>query len=356
MSKIHVLLTYDYELPLGGVYGTFAESLFDPTEELLKLAKELNVPLNFFADVLSYEKFLSLNRKDFTEPFAKQLLLSHNNGHDVQLHLHPHWIDTKVEGNKFFPSDKYALDSFKNEEGTNSIDSIVKRGIEVLKEILKESTVLHQCVAYRGGGYVLSPATSQVLGALRNNGIKIDSSISRGYFFKSNLSKVDYTKVPFKPNWFLSMNGAFDQEEKEGVQNTIYEIPIASKPKKLLEVPTAFKMKKYAHRAPVNRGYMIHQKAASFTLQEKIKQVLSYRMLSFDNYTYSKEYLVSIFDTYVQTQKTGKDMYLSVVSHPKSMGPYSFELMRYFVEYVREKYGDEVVFTTFKKSAEDLHL
>lgn len=351
---INVLLTFDYELPLGGIYSSYEESLFNPTRQLLELANRTSVPLNFFADVLSYQRFLEYNISEFTVPFALQLQQAWLNGHDVQLHLHPHWLDTVIKDNSFFPSEKYGLHCFDQEDTPYDISDIVAKGIGILHDILSPIRKPYDCIAYRGGGYVLSPSTQKILHALHRNGIRIDSSISSGYYFKSDRSVVDYFKVPAKANWFLNMEGDLQQEGMS--QNGIFEIPIASKNKGLFEVPTSFKLKKCAHRAPENRGKMVHEKPTQMKLSDRFKALLSARMLSFDNYTYEKDFPLEILKSHVHKFYKASPIYLSVVSHPKSMGDYSFELMEYFILKAKKIYGEDITFTTFTRVKNELNL
>jgi hypothetical protein len=353
-AKINILLTFDYELPLGGIKGSFDDCLFEPTEKLLSLAKKKNVPLNFFADILGYEKFRSLGRTDFAIPFEKQLVAAFNSGHDIQLHLHPHWLETKIEKDKFYPSSKFGLDAYKDENGINSIEGIINSGIDALEKIIKKDSTDYKCIAYRGGGYVLNPDSDRILKALYSRGVFIDATISKGYFFKSDLSCVDYTSTPEKGNWFLSLNGDLTLENPDN--KSLWEIPIASKPKSVFETPTSFKIKKYAWRAPENRGFVIHEKPVNLSIKERMKVLLSSRMLTFDNFTYKKDFPLKVLNYHINKHRKDDLLYLCAVSHPKSMGDYSFELMEYFIDQARSKYGKDVSFTTFQKVAEQKNL
>jgi hypothetical protein len=348
-TKINILLTFDYELPLGGIKGTFDECLFEPTNKLLALANKKDVPLNFFADILCFEKFKSLGRNDFTAPFATQLVSAFNNGHDVQLHLHPHWLETQIENDKFFPSPKFGLDAFKDEKGSNSIEGIVNSGINALENIMKSASEEYRCIAYRGGGYVLNPESARVLKALYSRGILIDATISKGYFFKSDLSTVDYTSAPERANWFLPLNGNLTTENPDN--KSLWEIPIASKTKSVFETPTSFKLKKYASRAPQNRGYVIHQQPVKLSLKQKLNIMLASRMLSFDNFTYHKDFPLKILNAHIRKHRHDKTLYVCAVSHPKSMGDYSFEMMEHFIDQARIQFGDDVTFSTFRQAA-----
>ncbi len=343
MKKIRVYLTFDYELPLGGIQKSYKHSLFNPTNRLFDLAKKINVPFTLFADILSYEKFKEWNIPEYYKEFEKQLTFALANNHDVQLHLHPHWITSKFENNRFIPDRNFALGDFANNEYPNNIEGIIESGYNSLNTLCSKANKEHKIIAYRAGGYNLYPHTQRILESLYKNGIRIDTSIGRGYYFKSDFSLIDYRKVPNKPNWFLDYKGDFSKESSKG----IYEIPIASKPKSIFEIPTKFKLKKLQNRAVENRGKMMHI-SENVQLKDKVKQALSARMLTVDNHTYSHDYLMKILDYNLEKYKDFDAIDLSLIAHPKSMGDYSFELLEEFVKRSREKHQSKIEFTTFK--------
>ncbi len=342
LPKINILLTFDYELPLGGVAKSFEDSLFGPAGKLLDFAGKMNVPVVFFADILSYIRFKEFGLDDYTGGFREQLQQAIVKRNDVQLHLHPHWLDTKIEKGRFYPSDKFKLADFYNNRYPDNIPGIVKRGVEELTAVCSPASAGYRCIAYRGGGYNLEPRTGEIVSALFDNGVKFDSTVVPGYFFVSRQNIVDFRKVPQKPNWFISPDGDF----KNPGSNGLWEIPIAGKPKSLFEIPTALKMKKYSHRAPEHRGSIIH-KDAELNLRDKLKMFLSSRMLTVDNYTYSQKYLRQIFDHHIRKYNQYDEVSLALIGHPKSMGDYSFELLEDFIRYVREVYGSNARFTNF---------
>jgi hypothetical protein len=345
--KLKLFLTFDHELPLGGVKSDWNDALFEPTEKLFKLAEKLDVPVVLFTDVLCAVRFQEWDYEGFYLPYIDQIRKAVGGNHDVQLHLHPHWLTSDYENKCFLPSNDFSLSDFSGNEKDHNIESIVKSGIDFLTDNIKSVYTDYNCLAFRAGGYNLGlkSDTGRILTALNKNGILYDSSISKGYYFKSGISEVDFSGMPEQPNWYMDLSGDLSRVIEKG----ILEIPIASIPKSPFEVPTMFKMKKYAHRAPQNRGYQIHEgKPAGYA--HKFKQLFSTRMLGFDNYTLSHEYLMKILDFNVRKYKKYDEVLLSVSGHPKSMGPYSFELMQRFVENVRKKYPD-TEFLTFSDLA-----
>jgi len=185
--------------------------------------------------------------------------------------------------------------------------------------------------------------TAEIFAGLFRNGIRFDSSIIKGYYFRSGLSEVNCQNMPAVPNWYIGNDGNIRKEATSGV----FEVPIASIPKTPFEIPTRFKLKKLASQAPNDHGFQVHEGNPS-DLISRIKMLFSARMLSFDNYTLSLDYLMKILDYNVRKYSKYDTAILSISGHPKSMGDYSFSLMESFVRAVRQKYPD-VEFTSFKK-------
>ena len=344
--KLKLILTFDHELPLGGVRSSYKDALFDPTKRLFILAEKLNVPVVLFTDVLCALQFREWDYNHFYKPYTEQLQEAVSLDHDVQLHLHPHWLTSRFENNTFVPSKEYKLADFSS-NALYPIDRIIQMGVEFLAEVCTLTDPSYTCSAFRAGGYNIEQSTAEIFSGLFRHGIRFDSSIIKGYYFRSALSEVDCQHMPDSPNWFIDTDGKTRKEATSG----IWEVPIASIPKTPFEIPTRFKLKKLANQAPKDHGFQVHEgNPADFI--SRIKMLFSARMLSFDNYTLSLDYLMKILDHNVKKYSKYETAILSVSGHPKSMGDYSFFLMESFVREVRQKYP-AVEFTSFKKLAED---
>ena len=347
--KLKILLTFDHELPLGGVRSSYKEALFDSTDRLFGLAGKLGIPLVLFTDVLCGIRYREWDENLFYKPYVKQLQEAVGIRHDVQLHLHPHWLTSTYGNNMFIPSNDYRLADFLTGKAY-SIDDLVKTGVNFLKDVCTKADPDYRCIAFRAGGYNLERATREILSSLYKYGIRFDSSITKGYYFRSGLSEVDCRYMPSVPNWFIGLDGNTRKEAVSG----IFEVPIASIPKTLFEIPTRFKIKTLAGQAPKDHGFQIHEGNPA-DLKSKIRMMFSARMLSFDNYTLSIDYLMKNLDYNVKKYRNYDSAILSVSGHPKSMGDYSFQLMESFVQRVREKYP-EAEFTTFSRLANEMKI
>ena len=339
--KLKLFLTFDHELPLGMLKTSYQEALFNPTQQVMDVAKKHNVPVTLFTDILCAYRFSEWDNTNFYVPYRQQLQYAIANGHDVQLHLHPHWLTSTFVDNQYLPSNDFALSDFQH--SPHSISDIVKLGVQHLGQICKPADPLYKCVAFRAGGYNIAPCTNQIFDALEKNGILYDSSMAKGYYFKSTISEVDFRHLPKMPNWKINPENLSLCNKNGGIT----EIPIASIPKTPFEVPTLFKMKKYAFRAPISHGNVIHEDRVP-GFKAKRNMMFSARMLSFDNYTLSLEYLMKILDFNLRKYKKSDEIMLSIISHPKSMSQYSFHLMDNFIAEVKRKYQD-VEFLTYSR-------
>ena len=332
--KINLLLTFDHELPLGNLRGSYEDALFKPTYKLLELAKKVEVPITLFTDILSAVQFKGWDYEGFYKPYKEQLQKALASGHEVQLHVHPHWLTTTFEHGNYFPSSDFGLSCFRN-HALYSIENIIGAACKNLLDICREAVPDYNITAYRAGGYNIEPASSDIFRALFRNGIMYDSSIPLGYYYASAISEIDFRTLPQTANWHISENGNFRKAAHEG----ILEIPIATKPKSFFEIPTRFRLKKYAFRAPISHGNMIHE-GRDPSFGQKLKMFLSPRLLSFDNHTQDAEYLMSILDYNVKKFRNQEEISLAACSHPKTMGSYALQMMEEFVEKASKKYPE----------------
>lgn len=332
--KINLLLTFDHELPLGSLRGSYDDALFTPTYKLLDLGKKLDVPVTLFTDILSAVQFKNWDYDGFFNPYKEQLQAALSSGHEVQLHVHPHWLTTTFEHGTYFPSSDFSLSCFQK-HALYSIENIIGTACKNLLDICRETIPDYNITAYRAGGYNIKPASSDIFKALQRNGIRYDSSIPLGYYYASAISEIDFRHLPEKANWFIADNGDFRKAAHEG----ILEIPIATKPKSVFEIPTRFKLKRYAFRAPVSHGNMIHE-GRNPSLGQKLKMFMSPRLLSFDNHTQNADYLMSILDYNVKKFRHQEEISLAACSHPKTMGSYALQMMEEFVVKARKKYPE----------------
>ena len=310
MNKLKLILSFDYELPLGHATN-YNKGLFDPASNLLNLAKELKIPINLFADVCSAMKFRKWNEKAYFIPFVSQVQTAIKDGNDVQLHIHPHWMNSQFKDGDFIPSKFYTLSDFKNEPSPLTIPEIIDNSAAFLKEICSEAASNYKCIAYRGGGFNLEPDTKTILSQLYKNGIRMDSSIIKGFYWRPEFLLADYRKTPKQANWILDLDGDFSKPGDSG----ILEIPIIGKPKNFItNFPDKQKRKKHKDRIYNHEGKGYGTKLSGLTIKDIIRASFSPRMFSFDSNSTELKDLLSIRNeiicTFVEIQNVCKQIIL----------------------------------------------
>jgi len=349
--RISLILSFDHELSLGGV-SDYEENLFAPTDKLMELAENLNVPLSFFTDILCLLKFREWGETSFCDRFERQIQDTLKACHDVQLHIHPHWVNTEFKGGRFVPSSKYSLGYFAEDPPPHDIPGIVSSAVTLLTGLCRRQVADYRCVAFRAGGYALAPHADQILSALFENGIRIDSSIAKGFVFQSELYSADFRDMPKAPNWIIPLEGPLNSEGDKG----LFEIPIASAPRTPWN-NLPFLVKRVLHKKRAYHTGGVGLDAGHVSPLQKLRRMFprSAWMLSFDNYTQNAKSLVNIIQKHAKASRGYDHIICSAISHPKSMGAYSLQLMADFVKRVQDMKSEfRVEFTTYRDVAGSL--
>jgi hypothetical protein len=188
---VNIFLTFDYELFFGANTGTVQKCMLEPTERLLKMAGN-EIKLIFFVDVgflVRLEELkgeFSILDKDLQQ-VRSQIRTMVEEGHDVQLHVHPHWEKSTFDGEKWVikADNAYRLDDFRDEE----IRSILIRYKAYLDELVGYKTT-----AFRAGGWCVQPF-NRLQSVFKELDLRIDSSVIPGKKYLSPHYKFDFTRV-----------------------------------------------------------------------------------------------------------------------------------------------------------------
>lgn len=352
MTKLKIALSFDYELPLGGC-RSYYDGLFSPSNNLLVLGNQLKVPFTLFVDINSYHFFLNYDKENYCIPFVNQLKKYLEYGHDLQLHIHPHWLESRYNNNSFIPSHKKDLHSFKFNNYPQNIDGIIEQSTYSLNSIIQIVYSNRKCLAYRAGGYLIQPSTAEIFSALKKNEIVIDSSIIKGYKYKSDIQQSDFRNLPKCTNWFID-NGNISTKGNTG----IFEVPIASMNiplwnRLIRPIDKIMNNTEYKKRIYNNTGFGMM--GSKYTLHQKINNYwYDPWVLNFDNPNYTISILESILLKYLKLNES--ETIISAISHPKSMGKWQLSLLSQFVNLVKTKYSDRVSFVSFNDIASILKL
>jgi len=210
-----MVLSQDYELFFGNS-GSLEKCLFEPTDMLTDWARGKGMPITFYVDagmLVAMEREASADaslQKDLSR--VRQHIASlASAGHEIGLHIHPHWEDTKrVDGRWDFSGTRYKLADFSDEE----IAGIVGRYASVLNDLC-DGTVQ----TYRAGGFCTEPFV-RIRDPLKRAGITVDSSVVPGLRIRDPEKGVDFRAAP-RGDWWT-----FDDTPAVAESGEFLEIPI----------------------------------------------------------------------------------------------------------------------------------
>lgn len=217
---MNVVITLDYEIYFGASSGSAARTLLEPTEALLQVARRHRVPLVFFVDALWLLRLREESRHSAVlmaehHSVCRQLQRLARAGHELQLHLHPHWQDSYWTGEAWrMDLRRYRVHAF----GDAEIRDMVLRGAQLLRDLSGAAPV----TAFRAGGWCIQPF-DRLRRPLLEAGIRIDSTVYPGGRQQGATHVYDFSAAPALSRWQFE-----DDPLQERAGGSFLEVPIAS--------------------------------------------------------------------------------------------------------------------------------
>ena len=197
-SEPVLVLSQDYEL-FFQASGSIEKCLFEPTEMLLGFAREHGITITFFVDAGMLRCFdrhagSSVASRRAAAEVRNNLRRIAAYGHELALHVHPHWEDTRlVDGRWDFSGTRYQLRDFSDA----GIADILRSNFDLLQQ-LSSAPVR----SYRAGGFCIEPF-DRLAPTLKEIGITVDSSVVPGAALVDPDKGFDFSKAPDRPAWFF---------------------------------------------------------------------------------------------------------------------------------------------------------
>lgn len=217
MSDAPVLvLSQDYEF-FFGVSGTPEKCLFEPGDALLAFARKRDARITFYVDagmLLAMRRHLGDDRR-----LAKTLADIRRHvgqlaaaGHEIGLHVHPHWEDTRwTDAGWDFSATRYQLREFSDAD----VDGILRRYTAELADVAGGAVT-----SYRAGGFCVEPF-GRIAATLQDLGITIDSSIVPGAVLRDAAKGFDFGAAPDTGGWRFGASPSVADE-----QGAFFEVAI----------------------------------------------------------------------------------------------------------------------------------
>jgi hypothetical protein len=350
---LNVCITFDYEIFFGKNYFNDEQILFEPTNKLLEILNKYNVSATFFADVCSVSRHKELGLELYPERFKNQLIDLSLNKQDIQLHIHPHWYNSKfVDHNWIFDNNSYSINNFPYAKENNNlltVEKIIREGKEYLESLLKSINKSYQCIAYRAGGFSIQPE-EKLFNTLIGMGIKIDSSVANGLEAKDEINAYSFKKTPSCAHWWVNPTIGV---KKEGIASNenILEISVATiqdRPKKwFLSLSNAYHKKKVKYEL---RGtYMSPQKHVKKSKLRHALTLIEKRwnnpiIVSLDAYD-AKVLWGCLKHLFKKYKAENHDVFITIIGHPKLMNEERLQNFEAFLK-LYEKNKNNIRFVT----------
>jgi hypothetical protein len=172
---------------------------------LLDIYKKAGVKTTFMPDLMQQLTFRNqeLQNQELKGPAEKWddcVREAFQQGHDIQLHLHPQWRRaTYQDGNWRLTSD-WSILNYEAEQAFEMLSS----GKQYLEELLRPLNSSFRCLAFRAGALAVAPS-DHLLTSLIKLGIELDVSLAGGMFFETPDIRLDFRNcdqefLPFYPN------------------------------------------------------------------------------------------------------------------------------------------------------------
>ena len=191
-----LILSTDYELFFHRS-GSVPKCLLEPGDRLLEFTARHGMQMTIFVDagmLRCFDRHASEYRELAADVRAvrEQLQRISAAGHELGLHVHPHWEDTRlVDGAWDFSDTRYRLDRFSDDE----VADIFASNFALLQE-LSDAPV----VSYRAGGFCIEPF-DRIAPHLERLGVTIDSSVVPGARLNDAAKGFDFSRLPDTAHW-----------------------------------------------------------------------------------------------------------------------------------------------------------
>jgi hypothetical protein len=306
-------------------------------------------------------RYRELARHRFVDAVEDQLRDAVRRGHDVQTHLHPHWLTAECKEDTWsFDPESFLLGTLGDADHVYSeTKELLIRARQYLESLLKPMSPDYRTVAYRAGGYGLQPNERAVLKALEDTGYLIESSVVPGMRLKTGRHRVDFTSVPARSNWIIGSEGALERESASG----LLEVPIPGGTVDLLPFlsqtgayvnrrvgPKQQLLGGYGHSHDAERGRAAQVGSIGESWSRKIRTLRS-RWSRLSIPAAAIPAVKNLTENWVRRHARDGAIAFSMLLHSKGLTQSTLDDVRIYTQWLQSRYRGQVGFVTFSELA-----
>ena len=201
---IHLALTHDWELR-GDGSGDIERIQFAPLRQLLEIYRKHGARTTFLPDLMQQLRFRALaanhpELKVTADSWDEHVREAFRQGHDIQLHLHPQWLNSEYENGRWRLNGDWSILNYDREAAA----AMIHDGKQYLENLLQPLDSSYRCLAFRAGALAAAPS-DHLFKSLARLGIQLDVSIAAGLLVNNQNLQLDYrnceeTFLPFYPS------------------------------------------------------------------------------------------------------------------------------------------------------------
>jgi hypothetical protein len=329
-----IILSFDYEIYFDG--SNHLEALLENTYKILASARQNKSKLVFFIDVFYLIKleenglFLHFNKlKDQINNIIKD-------GHELQYHLHPHWINAQFnKENDHWKYDQleYSLSDIIKIYGKSFAFDKFKLGVDRMKEWFN-----YEPLAYRAGGLSIDQNQEDLIELLIQNKFEFDSSVMPGLYLQGKFLNIDHRSAPKKEIWDI---GDSFLNESKNPNSILKEVPIMTLNSN--EIPlvnriiTSIKYRTLSALSAKDDS-VIENIGNPFDLG--INQSIHPNSITFDKSKSADTLLLKHFTKYFFKKNSNL---MCILSHPKSFLNQSFDVFSVYLKWIDKNKNNYVL-------------
>jgi hypothetical protein len=200
---IHLALTHDWELR-GDGSGDIEAIQFAPLRRLLEIYAKFGARTTFLPDLMQQLRFRQPESqhpelKSLADSWDEHVREAFRGGHDIQLHLHPQWLNAEYVNGRWRPHGDWSILNYDRDVA----HGMLADGQAYLESLLRPLDSAYRCLAFRAGALAAAPSP-HLFNSLVNLRIELDVSIAGGVFLNNQTLQLDYRNceeafLPFYP-------------------------------------------------------------------------------------------------------------------------------------------------------------
>jgi hypothetical protein len=188
---IYIALTDDWELRGNGT-GRVEDLQLKPAIALMDLYDRLGIKSTFNVEVmqqLAFERYAGANEtiRSGRDAWLEAVRLMVARGFDVQLHIHPQWMNAEFVDGWWKLSRRWNIADYSADEIREMFDAAIP--------YLEALIAPHRIVSFRGGSWGMGPPSRSIVAELARRGIRIDVSIVNGNYYDGDAIHLDYRNL-----------------------------------------------------------------------------------------------------------------------------------------------------------------